>query len=179
MIGRTSEVDSTGLTIRRLVTPDEIAASQSLRFRIWSDQDGVQLRDKDSGHIADDHDDYADHWGAFDGEELIGSARMCVHNKIEDAPDGHLFAELSIATPVASINRLVVRRAYRGQGLAARLDEIRVEAARSNGVNAVIVAPLKGQRRIRHLQSVGFELIGADGIAEWSDATIVAMILRL
>eukprot|EP01037_Dinobryon_pediforme_P014945 gene14946-15083_t len=104
---------------------------------------------------------------------------MCVHHRIEDAPDGHLFAGLSMPTPVASINRLVIRRPYRAQGLAARFDEIRIKTAQSNGVKTMIATPLRGQKRIQYLQSVGFEAANNSGIAEWSsNVTIVAMILR-
>jgi hypothetical protein len=168
------------LTIRRLEAPEDIAASQALRYRVWSEQERVTIKDIHSGRIADPHDDHAYHWGAYDGDTLVGSARLCMHNNLASAPDGHLFAGLPIPLPVANINRLVISRTHRAQGLAACLDTARIQFAKEMGAKSVIVAPREGRRRILALSHLEFITADRRGITEWSaEVPIIGMYLQL
>jgi len=163
-----------------LTSAPDIVASQALRFRIWADQEGVPLNDMDSGLIADDHDQHAHHWGVHDGDELVGSARLCFHEDLASAPDGDLFAGSSFPPPLASLNRLVISRPYRGQGLASRLDLERLDLAKALGARTAIVTPLEGRRRIDALHRLGFALVTGRGAPIWSDSVpILAMYLPL
>ena len=167
------------VTIRRLESIEDITTSQALRFRVWSEQEGVVLNDIDSGRIADSHDDHAHHWQAYDGDTLIGSARVCIHADLESAPDGGMFAGLPIPLPTASINRLVISRTHRAHGLAARLDRARITFAREFGAKSVIVTPLEGRRRIAALSHMGFTIADRRGItsglpkSNYSDVPII------
>jgi hypothetical protein len=175
----TSEADVPGVTIRRLESSEEIAASQALRFRVWSEQEGVLLKDMESGRIADEHDARAYHWGAFDRETLIGSARLTFHHDLASVPDAELFEEVTIPLPTASLNRLVVSRSVRGGGIAMELDKKRVMFARKSDMKSAIIAPIDKPSRVAALEASGFVSTNKHGVAKWSNMPIVSMYLVL
>jgi GNAT superfamily N-acetyltransferase len=135
-----------------------VSEIQRLRYRVWKAED-VTLYDETSGLIADPHDDHALHWGVFDGERLVGAARLCIHDRQSDVPDAPLFTNLALPVPVASMNRLVVLQEYRGFGIGRALDERRVEAARNMGACAIVVGPVDRDFRPAQLQGLGFTLL--------------------
>jgi GNAT superfamily N-acetyltransferase len=156
MTGISTETSIATMEIRRLCAASEIAASQLLRYEVWS-AEGVELSKPEAGTIADSHDDHAMHWGVFDGTRLVGAARLCLHETLAEAPDGDLFAGMNIPSPVASMNRLVVATSHRGLGIARCLDKVRVQQGRAAGARAMIVTPMvNSQSRIRSLQAQGF-----------------------
>jgi len=168
------------VSIKRAESAGDIAAIQAFRFRIWSEQEGVRLNDMESGLIADLHDGHAYHWGAYDGGVLVGSARLCIHNDLESAPDGEMFTGLPIPVPAASLNRLVIDRAHRGHGLAARLDAARLSVARTMGAKVVIITPMARAGRIQYLSNLGFLAVPRYGAPIWSsEVSITVMYLIL
>ena len=172
--------DGSNVTLRRLELAEEIVASQTLRFRIWSEQEGVALKDNTNGRIADELDATAYHWGAYNCGELIASARLSIHHDIASVPDAELFAGLSITLPTASMNRLVVAKSARGMGIAKALDEQRISYARKIGVNSLVITPVNNPSRIDALTKIGFILLHRDGTAPWSKSMpITAMYLSL
>lgn len=80
--------------------------------------------------------------GGGDGGEIVAAARLCVHDRLADAPDGEMFESLELPTPVASLNRLVVSRAHRGLGLAHRFDALRIRRAAELGARVAIATPV-------------------------------------
>jgi GNAT superfamily N-acetyltransferase len=162
------------VTIRRIESPEDIAASQALRFRVWSEQEGVELKNEESGLIADELDATAYHWGAFEDDKLIGSARLSVHHELVSIPDIELYAGLSIPLPTASLNRLVVEQAIRGKGIARMLDEHRIQFARNFPVKSIIVAPVNRKSRVDSLLTLGLIKLDNYGVTKWSK-TPVAM----
>lgn len=170
-----------GIIIKRIESPDDIAASQTLRYRVWSEQEGVELKDNTSGRIADELDETAYHWGAFDDGKLIASARLTVHHDLGGVPNADLFADHTILFPVASMNRLVVRKDYRGQGVAKALDKLRVNFARQSGARSIVITAAKNnQNRIDSLVEAGFIRLEREGIEKWSqNLPIVALYIIL
>jgi hypothetical protein len=48
-----------------------------------------------------------------DGQAFEDGDRLCLHNELSDAPDGEMFADRGLPSPIASMNRRVVLRSCR------------------------------------------------------------------
>ena len=163
----------------RLLTRVEIPGAQELRFAVWT-AEGVDVRYPATKKIACSHDHHSVHWGAFDGDRLIGSARLCVHANVEEAPDGHLFAHHQIPLPVASLNRLVLEKAYRGLGIGKALDHVRVEFARRAPVRALLATAVNRESRMLAFRKMGFQFLpGTQGTASWADNFAIYLCVRI
>jgi GNAT superfamily N-acetyltransferase len=147
------------LTVRRLSSAEEIEAAQRLRYKVWR-AEGAVIHQPERLAIADSHDEHSMHWGAFDQEQLVGAARLCLHKQISEAPDAAMFAGHDIPAPVASLNRLVVLSEYRRQGIGSMLDEVRIEHAKQLCVSAIIVTPANVESRKRLLVSLAYDVSG-------------------
>ena len=170
------------LCVRRLISEAEIARSQELRFRVWSEQEGVILPISSRGRLKDPLDSRAVHWGAFVEDQMVGSARLTLHDSVLDAPDAHLFGAVQLPVPVGSMNRLVIDAAYRGKRIAEKLDDTRISFSRQQGAKALLITPvIRGSgRRIEALSTLGFSNANVTGRASWSDQVPVgAMYLIL
>ena len=179
ILGVESESVLTDHIVCRRVDGAQIAEIQRLRYRVWKNE-GVALYDEGSGVIADQHDNHAFHWGVFDDENLVGAARLCIHDRQSDVPDTQLFASLALPIPVASMNRLVVLREYRGFGIGRALDERRVETARNMGACAIVLAPVDRDFRLAQIQELGFTLLpGASVPTLWSPSVRARACYRL
>jgi predicted GNAT family N-acyltransferase len=89
----------------------------------------------------DDHEGHAFHWVIRDDGSLVASARLCIHERIDQVPDSILFREIpsqSIQGPIACINRLIIHPDYRGRKLTRHLDAARLERARQLGCVSLI-----------------------------------------
>jgi GNAT superfamily N-acetyltransferase len=156
------------LSLCELSKEAQIRAAQRLRFSVWHSE-GALIYNPEREMIADHHDDHAIHWGMFDGDLLVGAARLCLHGEIPEAPDGEMFVNRGLPTPIASMNRLVVLRSHRGLGIGGRLDELRVQRANDLGARAVIVTPADVVARRQALQRRGFQFLeGVVGHPSWS-----------
>jgi GNAT superfamily N-acetyltransferase len=108
----------------------------------------------------DAHDGHALHWVVRAGGQLVGAARMCVHDTLESLPDAGFFRGMEAATgpPIAALNRLVVHPEFQRRGISLALDRIRVRKAAELGCRSVwCVAP---PIRWGPLQRQGFEAVG-------------------
>ena len=92
---------------------------------------------------------------------LVASARSCVHHEQSDVPDAYYYTALKLPKSVASINRLVVDRAWRNLGIARALDLVRLEAAKDSGAECVVCAT--SGPRITALGKLGFCLTSHKG----------------
>jgi GNAT superfamily N-acetyltransferase len=163
----------------RLLTDDEIPRAQELRFEVWR-AEGIAVKCPETKKIACSHDRHSVHWGAFDEDLLIGSARLCIHATVEDAPDGYLFIHHQIPLPVASLNRLVLKKAYRGLGIGRALDQVRVEFARRARVRALLATAVNRESRILAFRKMGFQFLpGTQGTASWADNFAIYPCVRI
>jgi len=131
-----------------------------LRVAVWRIA-GAQLDPaRECRYFADDHDEHALHFTAFDATRLIAAARACVHENPFEVPDAALFGRHleNVDCPVGSINRLVVDRSFRGQGLARYLDLQRLARLRMEGCQSVVGwwAEVSGSTRLAALKDLGF-----------------------
>jgi hypothetical protein len=130
-------------------------------------------------NLNDEHDDHALHWGAFIGEKLVASARMCVHPNLADVPDAYMFEDFDLPTPVADFNRLVVSSAVRHRGLAAQFDQLRISEARNLECRSIVAVPVDDGKRPQHLRGLGFSETGIRKTVPWGDTPNIAMYLIL
>lgn len=161
------------------VTGPIVAEIQRFRYQIWK-AEGAALYDETSGMIADWHDEHALHWGVFDEDRLIAAARLCIHDQQSDVPDNKLFSTIDLPSPIASMNRLVVLREYRGMGISSALDGTRIESARRSGARVIVVAAVTQSSRIDQLEKEGFTFLGGDPApTQWSPTVQIRACYRL
>jgi GNAT superfamily N-acetyltransferase len=167
-----------GFDIREITDTVNVAATFRLRFDIWNSETELKAVTKASAEIRDAHEDHARHWAAFRNEEMVASARMCVHKHLADSPDSGVFLGIELNAPVATLNRLVVHASARGVGLAARFDESRISAAIDEGARSIVgTFP---EYRISALEKRGFRLTGQRWIPAYAESILCyAMVLTL
>ncbi|HSJ01957.1 MAG: GNAT family N-acetyltransferase [Verrucomicrobium sp.] len=111
----------------------------------------------------DEADQGARHWVVFEGGEPVGAARLTIHERLADLPDGEsyegMFPQEPVG-PIASLNRLVVHPSARGRGISKVLDLVRLQAAEEMGCQSAILATASGPGRVQQLQGWGFQLVG-------------------
>src|SRR5258708_11425513 len=128
-----SEPDTpTGLcspVLREITNTDWVAKTLRLRFEVWRQETKLRPHVLQQGLISDLHDEHARHWAVFCGDEMVASARMCIHHSQADTPDAPAFSHICLPPPVATLNRLVVHSSARKIGLGSNLFQRRAEAA--------------------------------------------------
>jgi predicted GNAT family N-acyltransferase len=165
--------------LREITGTPSVEDTFHLRYQVWSEQVELYPAVREIGIISDEHDAHAQHWAVFrEGEELVASARMCIHRLQVDTPDEKAFREMELRSPVATINRLVVHKSVRGFGLPRQLDTCRINAARERGAKCIVATA--AITRIEGLQKAGFELTPFTYEASYTSACIFrGMILIL
>ena len=100
-----------GFRFEEIPGTEWVPRTYELRYRVWAREKQLFEAIERLGLIRDDHDGHARHWGVFsDYSNVVASARLCIHDKQEDVPDGDYydFNGVRFPAPVASLNRLVV-----------------------------------------------------------------------
>ncbi len=131
-----------------------------LRFEVWRAETRVDESQFPNGVWLEPLDYQARHWLAFDGDDLIGSARLSMHATLEDNPDGYLWLrhERTLPLPSAHFCKLVVSSKARGMGLGREFNRVRIEAAREEGAKSILVTASDANARL--LLSMGFTETG-------------------
>ena len=142
--------------IREITGTDHVPLAFPLRYEVWKDEADLTATVRTQKLITDEHDEHARHWAAFDDGEMVASARMCIHRMQDETPDAATFKEIVLPSPIATINRLVVKKGWRHAGLARQFDLLRVEAAREGSAACVVGTAFDW--RIASLHSCGFKL---------------------
>ncbi len=156
------------VSLCELTSAVEIASAQRLRYAVWQ-AEGAVIHHPEREMIVDSHDEHACHWGVFDEGLLVAAARLCLHSDICEAPEGEMFADKGLLTPVVSMNRLVVSRTHRGLGIASKLDDVRIQKAKEWRAATILATPVSIVARLRSLEQQGFQFLeGVAGYATWS-----------
>jgi hypothetical protein len=152
----TLEIDLGDVRIREITGTEFFPLAFPLRYEVWKDEAELTATVRTQKVITDEHDEHARHWAAFDACETVASARMCIHRVQDETPDAATFKEIVLPAPIATINRLVVKKEWRHAGLARQFDVRRVEAARE--ASAACAVGTAFDWRVASLQACGFEL---------------------
>jgi len=138
---------------------DLLDKATRLRAVVWNHHVGREIFRHDRWR--DHHDCHAFHWGVFNHEDrLIASARLCIHDSIEDFPDysPRNSFDCKFFSPIAMMNRLVVHPAYQNRGAAKLLDTVRINKAIERGCSDIVVE-VPFYRKLQ-LEELGFSFVG-------------------
>ncbi len=152
------------LIIKRIYYPDYMNQIGKLRVEVWKEIEGMNPDLMASGSWIDASDKDAIHWVVLQNDNLVGAARMTIHESFADIPYGKMIEKFSLKNlefPVSSINRLVIKPDCCNKGLARRIDEERIKTSRDIGVNCIIAEPVSW--RIDPLKKLGYEVVGELG----------------
>ena len=131
---------------------------ERLRMHVWENRLAPNSAMQE-GWI--DRLDYeAHHWTVSCAGELLASARMTVHDDRAGVPDEELFTAHTLPLPLASLNRLVVSKQARGNGLSSLLDARRLQTAESLGCRCVVGVATAA--RVPSMSQRGWEPLGPD-----------------
>ncbi len=141
-------------------TSEVLKSLGRFRTEVWRAESDVNRAALAGAEWTDATDWSADHWVVRQSGRVVAAARLSVHDRIEDVPYSAAMNNAAIPTsgPFGSINRLVVARSHRRQGIASLLDYRRLERARELGV-AVVIAVAARSRRCALLR-MGFSSLG-------------------
>lgn len=148
-------------SIEEVTDLDIIRQIGRLRVEAWGDRLHPDLAV--NGEWLDDFDlnGRATHLAAFANgtRELIGAARLTMHDAIEDVSDYKEIKHFDIRYrfPIAWGGRLVIKRSARDPYIAAAFDREVVSIAREKGATAVYTCAIKA--RMRTLAREGFECL--------------------
>jgi len=150
------------MVVRSTLDASELDEVYRLRATVWRAA-GFSVATGDRWQDA--HDVHAHHVIAVADHEIVAAARICLHGRLDELPDAHVYAGLSTNGPVAALNRLVAQPRVRGLGVSRRLDESRLQWAKAAGVETVVanVVASTGMSRVRSLEEQGFRRL-CDGV---------------
>jgi len=152
-------------TIRELASASEPATFDAiigLRMRCWAAQTPVALTRDD---LIDHYDGTARHWIAEAEDQVIGAARLTIHDALEEVPEAVCLGSIYGShppTPIGFLSRLVVSPEYRCRGIGRGLDQVRIQAATEAGCRFLLalVFDVSGEARVAQLASHGFQVRG-------------------
>lgn len=124
-----------------LVTdPDTLEAIYRLRAAIWRETADVAQSAFADGTWSDEHDPGSLHWVMRDGRQLVGAARLSIHQRLADVPEAGEYAAagLRLQGSIAAPARVVVAAAARGRGLAGQLLDAQDAAALAAGARYAV-----------------------------------------
>src|SRR5262245_39988418 len=115
--------------------------------------------------LLDPFDKIARHWAAFVDGQLVGAARLSVHDRLEEVPEAECLLSVFASPPprpIGFLSRLVVAPEYRRRGVGRHLDEIRICAAEQSGCRSLLglVFDASGEARVAQLTVQGFTVRG-------------------
>ncbi len=146
------------IQILEILSPDQSQLEAIGRFRleVWRSETTVDESLFPTGAWVEPLDYQARHWIAKDSIGVVGSARLTFHDSVSENPDGYLFQRANIEVPLPSAHfcKLVVHRRARGKGIASRLNQLRVSAAREAGAKSILVTASAANGRL--LSELGF-----------------------
>lgn len=137
-------------------SPELLEKVFELRVTAWRARQSRFAQDISSW--TDQFDAKAEHFVAVRSGCPVAAGRLSIHAKLEDGPDGEIYAGLSLpaSRPIGVLSRLVVHPAFAKLGFAQALDRIRLNRARLMGCKSVFVATNAGPVRLAQLEAQGF-----------------------
>ena len=147
------------LKLLNSASQDQLEEIGQLRTLVWTGESDVNPHALGPKPWIDPVDQSAYQWTIKDHGRLVAAARLTVHSDLDSIPYQAAFRDrLPESIMYGAMNRLVVLPDYRGQGLARRLDCLRLQHAAQIGAELVVVVA-SGQR-VLALESLGFQNLG-------------------
>jgi|EP01036_Dinobryon_divergens_P026497 predicted GNAT family N-acyltransferase len=134
-----------------------------LRYDVWKAEGALEVSYFPAGSWTDPFDYSGRHWVVVDSDtgDFVAAARLNFLVELdEQSRDALLWKRTGSILPLPTVDfgRLVVNANNRRQGLAQRLNEIRVVAAQEMGAKSIIVTASEGNASL--LRKSGFFEIG-------------------
>jgi predicted GNAT family N-acyltransferase len=143
---------------------NEMVLIGHLRFQVWLEEGSLDENAFPDKSWIDPSDSIARHFIAVRRDGVIaGAARLVTHSSAatnDRDVDLWLSTGNELKWPVCDLGRLVVSKSFRNRGIASRLNEVRLEAARALGARAVIATASAGN--VSLLRALGFFAIGQE-----------------
>lgn len=150
------------LEIVAAATPESVRRICEFRAQVWLEEGLLSPDTLTDGMWLDGHDQDVDtrFWVIEVENQIIAAARLALYNDIELAPSANLLRPFAseVPNPFAFMARLVVRKDFRGKGIAKRMDCLRMNEASKSGAKAVIGLPVSW--RVEALKKLGFVDLG-------------------
>ncbi len=149
-----STTPSTIYGIREVPNSDitMLHAIARFRFDTWCAETKVNESLFPDGLWLEDIDYTARHWITEDiaTGKIVATARMTVHDRLEDNLDGHLWIEQqkTVPLPVGHLSKLVVDKSVRKLGIGRRMSELRMSAAQAIGAKSMLVTASVANARL-------------------------------
>lgn len=134
-----------------LVTdPATLEAIYRLRAAVWRETGDVAQSAFTDGTWSDEHDHRSLHWVMRDGRQLVGAARLSIHERLADVPEAVEYAAVGLHLQglIAAPARVVVAAAARGRGLAGQLLDAQDVAALAAGARYAVRQASPGMCRL-------------------------------
>ena len=177
-INEVAKQDECAFGLREITGSPLVQDTFRLRYEVWRGETELVHAVHQTGLITDEHDCHARHWAVFRDDQIIASARLCLHGQQTNLPDPEDFRSIKLPCPIATMCRLVVHKSARKCGLAHQLDMARIEGARELKANCIVVSAAAS--RIPGLLNIGFQLTDLIHSASYSNSiTFRGMILIL
>jgi GNAT superfamily N-acetyltransferase len=151
------------MKVEILISPgkDVIHEIIGLRERVWISEEGLDRRAASAIGVTveDKLDKSAIHFVVRDGGDLVGSARVSVHEDLHDVPASSVYRSLPFQAlpPIGVFGRCVVLPDYRTNGVGAMLDLARFRKAAEVGCHTLLA--YAHPERVETLGMLGFEPI--------------------
>ena len=137
-----------------------------LRADVWQNEKPTMSPLSENGIWLDELDRYEHmtQYAVLHKGKVVAAARLSLHDRSVVVPYADEFApyDLCLGNLYGYISRLVVHQDFRGQGLARRLDMLRLHDAAAHGANVVIALALP--YRVEPLKKIGFTYFGPSGV---------------
>jgi len=162
--------------------PSTLRKIFELREAIWRSELSlvdVGLLDPDAAMLRDAHEGRALHWVIMVDGAIVAAARLCIRRDATDLPytDGIQQMIVGIPGPLAALDRLVIHPSMRRQDLSRVLTDVRIRAARSQGVRSMIVEA--APNRVPPLLDLGFVDLGPAPGEPWDLVPFRLLVLDL
>lgn len=132
-----------------------------LRYQVWLEEKATLGSLASRGRWVEHFDIDATHFIAIIDDSIVAASRITFHDNFGEVPDYEEYRDmnLDLPGPIASFNRLVVRRDFRGKGLSSLMDRVRLNEAFRHAV-ACTLANGVGTQRKGSLLKLGFQFRG-------------------
>lgn len=133
-----------------------------IRYTVWREDNSINEELFPSQSWLDELDSVSRHWIVRDvNGKVIAAARMSLHGELDSSSrDTALWMKIGkpLPLPTCDLGRLVVHKSYRSRGIAQRMNQVRMDAAKAMGSKSVMVTASAGNAKL--LKKIGFEDIG-------------------